>query len=102
MSELLSNNLKWLAIQAQMKNIETGLTTEEFLDQLLEGINKLPDQLQAMVDSIVSMQKEFPMPKEGWEAFVRDIEHTNEKHGINLMIKPELLENEDSDYSELE
>jgi len=57
------------------------------IEIILEGIRKVPDQLQMMVDSIVAMQDEFPMPKEGWEAFVGDIEYTNQKHGLNLIIR---------------
>ena len=54
---------------------------------MLEGIRKVPEQMQAMVDSIVAMQDEFPMPREGWDQFVKDIEYTNEKHGLNLVIR---------------
>jgi len=90
-SEPLSDDLKRLAIQAQLLNQERGIKPEEIIEQMLDGISKIPDQLQIMVDTLVAMQKEFPMPKEGWEAFIRDIEYTNEKHGLNLVIKPELL-----------
>ena len=54
---------------------------------MLEGIRRVPEQLQMMVDSIVAMQDEFPMPEEGWKQFVKDIEYTNKKHGINLVIR---------------
>ena len=54
---------------------------------ILEGIRNVPNQLQMMVDSIVAMQEDFPMPEEGWQAFVRDIEYTNKKHGLNLKIR---------------
>ena len=54
---------------------------------ILEGIRRIPDQMQMMVDSIVAMQDELPMPEEGWEAFCRDIEYTNQKHGLNLVIR---------------
>ena len=92
-SEPLSDDLKRLAIQAQLLNQQRGIKPEEICEQILEGIRKVPDQLQMMVDTLVAMQKDFPMPKEGWEAFVRDIEYTNEKHGLDLVIKPELFNN---------
>ncbi len=56
-------------------------------EMILEGIRKVPEQLQKMLDTIVAMQDEFPMPQEGWEQFVKDIEYTNEKHGLNLQIR---------------
>ena len=64
--------------------IESGADPTEII---LEGILKVPDQMQMMVDSIVAMQDEFPMPKEGWDQFVKDIEYTNQKHGLNLVIR---------------
>ena len=57
------------------------------IEIMIEGIRRIPDQMQMMVDSIVAMQDEFPMPKEGWEAFMRDIEYTNQKHGLNLVLR---------------
>lgn len=57
------------------------------MEMVLEGIRKVPQQLQMMLDSIVAMQDEFPMPKEGWEHFVKDVEYTNKKHGLNLQIR---------------
>ena len=90
-SEPLSDDLKRLAIQAQLLNQEMNISPDDIIKKMKEGIERVPDQLQMMVDSLVAMQKDFPMPKEGWEAFIKDIEYTNEKHGIDLVIKPELL-----------
>ena len=92
MNEPLSDDLKQLAIAAQLKNQELGITSEDMLEQLREGIRRVPEQMQMMLDSIVSIQKEIPMPRAGWEAFIKSIQYTNEKHGFNLVIKPELLE----------
>ena len=88
----MDDDLENLAKQAQALNEQMGITSEDMYEALAEGIRKIPDQLQMMVDSFVSMQKSFPMPREGWEAFVRDLEYTNQKHGFNLVIKSELLE----------
>ena len=81
-----------LAKAAQTLNDEAGITPDDLYELMADGIRKMPAQLQMMLDTLVSMQGEFPMPRVGWEAFVRDIQHTNEKHGLNLVIKPELLE----------
>ena len=88
----MDDDLKKIARDAAIMNAQKGITSEEIFEALLDGIRKVPDQLQMMLDSLVSMQKEFPMPRENWEAFVRDIEYTNKKHGLNLVIKPELLD----------
>jgi hypothetical protein len=85
------DNLIEIAKRAAELNKQAGLTTEDAFELVMEGIRRIPINLQMMVDSIVAIQKDFPMPKEGWEAFVRDLEYTNEKHGFNLVIKPELL-----------
>jgi len=72
---------------------EQGITTPyEAREALLAGLRRIPAQMQFFVDSIVGIQKNFPMPKAGWEQFIADLEYTNEKHGLNLHIKPELLE----------
>ena len=91
MNEPLSDDLKEIAIAAERMNKEAWITVEDMYEMVAEGIRKVPEQLQMMLDSVVSMQGEFPMPRDGWEAFVRSIQHTNEKHGFNLVIKPELL-----------
>ena len=77
-------NTKLMEIAKAAARIETDVDP---LEIILEGIRKVPEQLQMMVDSIVAMQDEFPMPREGWEQFVKDIEYTNEKHGLNLQIR---------------
>ena len=92
MNEPMSDDLKQLAIAAALANQKTGITSEDMFEQLREGIRRVPEQMQTMLDSIVSLQSEFPMPRDGWEAFVSSIQHTNEKYGLNLIIKPELLE----------
>lgn len=84
-----------IAKAAAELNEQSGVTSEEMYESLLKGIKRIPNDLQMFVDSIVSMQRDFPMPKEGWEAFVKDLEYTNQKHGFNLVIKPELLEGQD-------
>jgi hypothetical protein len=53
---------------------------------ILDSISDVPRQLQFFVDRIVEMQTVMPMPRAGWEQFVRDIEYTNEKHGLGLTI----------------
>ena len=65
----------------------SATSASDAMEIMLEGIRKVPEQMQTMVDSIVAMQDEFPMPQEGWEQFVKDIEYTNEKHGLNLVIR---------------
>ena len=80
-----------IAKAAKAINDEKGITVDDAFELILDGIHKIPETLQMMLDSVVSMQGEFPMPRASWEAFARDIEYTNDKHGLNLMIKPELL-----------
>ena len=65
----------------------SGVSSGEAFEKLCAGIRKIPHTLQVMVDTLVDMQETFPMPKEGWDAFVRDIEYTNKKHGYNLQIR---------------
>lgn len=43
--------------------------------------------LQQMINAIIEMQADWPMPKEGWAAFKADIEHTNQKYGYDLRIE---------------
>lgn len=64
------------------------MSSEEAFESIVEGINKVPEQLQVMIDSIVAMQDKWPMPAEGWKQFVEDIDRTNKKHGLNLHINP--------------
>ena len=68
------------------------MNSEEAFETILKAINDVPNQIQLFVDQVVSIQKDWPMPKEGWEQFQKDLEYTNEKHELNLRIKPELLE----------
>ena len=62
-------------------------SSQDPIEMMLESIRKVPEQMQKMVDTIVAMQDEFPMPEEGWKQFVKDIKYTNEKHGLNLVIR---------------
>jgi len=68
----------------------TELTKEQAFEKLLAGINDVPRQLQFLVDSIVGIQEVFPMSIESWRQFVQDIDYTNKKHGLNLVIPEEL------------
>ena len=43
--------------------------------------------VQSMIDTVVAMQKGWPMPDEGWKDFVASVEYTNKKRGWNLRIK---------------
>ncbi len=51
---------------------------DDAFEALLEGIRKKPEQLQRMVDTVVAMQEEWPMPEEGWRRFVEDLEQMGE------------------------
>lgn len=77
---------KALAIAAQDVASYSGISSDEAFERIRAGIRKIPHNLQTMVDILVGMQETFPMPKDGWDAFVRDIEYTNRKHGYNLKI----------------
>lgn len=61
-------------------------TQEEMIEILMESIRDTPRQIQFLIDSIVDMQETLPMPRENWQAFIRDIEYTNRKHGWNLQV----------------
>jgi|GEM_PF-5037758 len=63
------------------------ISSEEAIEALLDGIARIPGQLQMIIDTIVAMQEEWPMPQEGWERFVGDIERANRRYGYNLQIK---------------
>ena len=65
---------------------------DEAFEMILKAIKDVPNQLQLFVDQVIIMQKEWPMPEEGWEQFQKDLEYTNQKHGLDLIIKSELLE----------
>ena len=62
-----------------------GLSGVQVLGALLENAARRERErlMQQMIDSVVAVQDQMPMPKEGWGRFVRDMEHTNEKHGMN-------------------
>lgn len=64
----------------------TEITADEAFKAMLAAIRDTPRQLQFMVDSIIAAQEVMPMPAEGWEQFKRDIEYTNEKHGLSLIV----------------
>lgn len=90
MDELDMKKARDLAVIA--KELQECTQAYDAFELLMEGIKKVPDQLQMMVDHIVVLQKQFPMPRDGWNAFIKDLQYTNRKHGLNLRIKPELLE----------
>lgn len=92
MNELDEEKLHALAIAAEEYAIAMGIDPEQAFNTLREGTRKIPELLQTMIDTVVAMQDEFPMPEEGWKSFIEDIEYTNQKHGLNLHIKSELLE----------
>ena len=50
----------------------SGKTAEEAFEELIRGIEKMPDMRRQMVETVVAMQGEWPMPKEGWRHFCRD------------------------------
>lgn len=60
--------------------------TDQVFEILLGAARDRPRQLQQMVDAVVAVQAIMPMPGNGWEQFKRDIEYTNEKHGLNLTV----------------
>ncbi|MCK5558789.1 MAG: hypothetical protein KAJ01_10435 [Candidatus Hydrogenedentes bacterium] len=66
-----------------------GLSGVQVLGALLENASRRERErlMQQMIDSVVAVQDQMPMPEEGWGRFVRDMEHTNEKHGMNLRIR---------------
>ena len=66
------------------------MSSEEAIEALLGGIERIPGQLQMLIDIIVGMQGEWPMPEEGWKQFVGDIQRTNERYGFNLRINPNI------------
>ena len=59
----------------------------EILDCLLEGVAAQKELLQTMVDSVIAVQRYFPMPAEGLAQFKADIEYTNALHGWNLKVR---------------
>ncbi|TET83205.1 MAG: hypothetical protein E3J37_05875 [Anaerolineales bacterium] len=63
------------------------MNSEEAFEEIVKGIIKVPEQLQMMIDTIVAMQDEWPMPEEGWKRFVDDVERTNERLGLSLIIR---------------
>lgn len=84
----LSDDEKWSAALMAVAKAAAELNTKaDAMATVMEGIRKVPEQMQMMVDTVVAMQDEFPMPHEGWEQFVKDIEYTNKKHGLNLQIR---------------
>lgn len=80
--------LQDLAEQATKVASDAGLSGTQVFGALMENAARQREpMLQHMIDSVVAVQDQMPMPREGWERFVRDIQHTNEKHGMNLRIK---------------
>lgn len=71
--------------QLEKERLDLG-ESEVVFEILLDSILDVPRQLQLMIDGVVAAQKFIPMPEEGWDQFVRDIEYTNQKHGWNLQV----------------
>jgi len=65
-----------------------NISSEEAFEIIIKGIIKAPEQLQMMIDTVVSIQFDWPMPEEGWKRFVEDVERTNERLGLDLHINP--------------
>lgn len=63
------------------------LTADQAFEILLVAIQDAPRQLQLMIDGVVAAQEFMPMPEEGWKQFVRDVEYTNEKRGLDCAWK---------------
>lgn len=59
---------------------------DEAFEFMLAAVRGTGRRLQLMLNVIVAMQEAMPMPPDGWEQFKRDIEYTNEKHGLNLKV----------------
>ena len=87
LEELGDDEKKGASLRAIAKAAAELNTTSDPIEIILEGIRSVPQQMQRLVDTVVAMQEEYPMPQAGWDAFVRDIEYTNEKHGLNLVIR---------------
>ncbi len=79
-------SLKLAALPKAAADI-SGKSSKEALEELLQSVLSAEQQTQKLVDSIVAMQPGWPMPEENWQAFLDDIEFTNQKHGWNLVIK---------------
>ena len=63
------------------------ISSEEAFEEIMKGIIKVPEQLQMMLDAIVAMQDEWPMPEEGWKRFVESVDRINERLGLGLKIR---------------
>ena len=63
------------------------ISSEEAFEIIMKGIIKVPEQLQMMIDAVVAMQDEWPMPEEGWKQFVESVDNTNERLGLHLIIR---------------
>ena len=48
---------------------------------------------QHVIDSIMAIQDEWPMPEDGKNQFIDDIEYTNKKRGWGLRINDERQDN---------
>jgi redox-sensitive bicupin YhaK (pirin superfamily) len=80
--------LQDLAEQATKVARDAGLSGTQVMGALMENAARQREQmLQHMIDSVVEVQVDMPMPREGWERFIRDLQHTNEKYGMNLRIR---------------
>ena len=54
-------------------------------------IQDIKDRMEAFsqrtIDVLMNMQDDWPMPEEGKEQLIKDVEYTNKKRGWNLKVK---------------
>jgi len=65
----------------------SGKSSEEAFEAIKQSILQNEQQAQKIIDTLVTMQKGWPMPEEGWKQFLADIEFTNKKRGWNLKVE---------------
>lgn len=82
-----SEQQKKLAEIARDFAATTAISTKDAFEMLMRDVLLTESRLQKMIDSLVAIQNEWPMPEAGWKQFVEDIEHTNKKHDFNLIIR---------------
>ncbi len=75
-----------LAILAREAAKIADKSSEKAFENIVESIALAEQRSQECINTIIQLQSTFPMPQEGWDAFVRDIEYTNEKRGWNLQV----------------
>lgn len=73
-------------LRSLARAVSTEYQADEAFEFMLAAVRGTGRRLQLMLNVIVAMQEAMPMPADGWEQFKRDIEYTNEKHGLNLIV----------------